>query len=100
MIRVHSKGIGFGSSFEVTFPVILLNEDQPQHLQSSESELHDHHLQSPHEGQQSIQTVPTLTPTNSKEKYVLIVDDASSNRQLVSRMLKSRGDICHEAENG
>ena len=100
MIHVHSKGIGFGSSFEVTFPVILLNEDQPQHLQSSESELHDHHLPPPHEGQQSIQTVPTLTPTNSKEKYVLIVDDASSNRKLVSRMLKSRGYICHEAENG
>ena len=93
MIHVHSKGIGFGSSFEVTFPVILLNEDQLQHLQSSESELHDHqhHLPPPHEGQQSIQTVPTFTPTNSKEKYVLIVDDASSNRKLVSRMLKSRG---------
>jgi signal transduction histidine kinase/ActR/RegA family two-component response regulator len=81
-IRVMSDGLGFGSTFEVKLPVVL---------------------------RESAVNVETTIPENRKELkahietflgHVLVVDDAASNRKIVSRLLKSRGFICHEAENG
>jgi CheY-like chemotaxis protein len=43
------------------------------------------------------QTEPFFSP---HDRHVLVVDDAPSNRKLVSRLLRSRGFVCHEAENG
>ena len=38
--------------------------------------------------------------SNNSERYVLVVDDAPSNRKVVCRFLKLKGYITHEAEDG
>lgn len=54
----------------------------------------------------STPTVPTLVLSanysSAKQNihHVLVCDDATSNRKLVCRILKSKGFFCHEAENG
>jgi two-component system, sensor histidine kinase len=100
-IRVESKGLGCGSTFEVMFPVVIRD------VASSA-------LRNP--GRISIRSHPSQcktigTPLNTELRppkdlnclnglNVLVVDDAPSNRKLVSRLLKSKGIVCDEAVNG
>jgi CheY-like chemotaxis protein len=44
--------------------------------------------------------LPQTCITEKTPRHVLVVDDAVTNRKLMSRLLKSKGFICHEAENG
>jgi CheY-like chemotaxis protein len=84
-IRVMSDGLGCGSTFEVKVPVVLREK-----IMNSEPKC-------------SV-TYPNLKQTSTSpdgtQGHVLVVDDAASNRKIVSRLLKSKGFICHEAENG
>jgi CheY-like chemotaxis protein len=140
VFRVHSKGLGSGSTFEVILPVYLrpdqapptedfgpeatylqiemvppsgvLNQQIPngsvQHFASSEI------------SSATLSAVPDppqpLAPTNLDSSpahslpdsvapippapRVLVVDDVPSCRKIVSRLLRSKGFICNEAENG
>lgn len=84
-IRVKSEGLGCGSTFEVKLPVVL--REIPLNSEAKCSA-----------------TYPRLneTPTsgNGALGHILVVDDAASNRKILSRLLKAKGFICHEAENG
>jgi two-component system, sensor histidine kinase len=83
-IRAKSGGLGCGATFEVKLPVVLrdtLNSEPRLPSSGLWSAPEDFH--------------PGVRPT-----HVLVVDDAASNRKLLCRLLKSKGFICHEAENG
>jgi signal transduction histidine kinase/CheY-like chemotaxis protein len=85
-IRVMSAGIGCGSTFEVRLPVVLREMDPAAEPSFSRA---------PNVARRCPEVLndPSLC-------HVLVVDDVASNRKIVSRLLKSRGFICHEAENG
>jgi CheY-like chemotaxis protein len=92
-IAVRSEGLGQGSTFEVSLPVYCETPNLgAKFLSTSASE-------------RKITSLPLHTPSppptgSNQPRHVLVVDDAASNRKLVSRLLKSKGFICHEAENG
>jgi CheY-like chemotaxis protein len=120
-IAVTSEGLGKGSTFEVRLPLrrtfylddlpspsavlrkLELSKHRslpasgtspsrpsaaaPQNTAAAASDSHP----------QPAQMEPFFSPG---ERHVLVVDDAPSNRKLVSRLLRSRGFVCHEAENG
>jgi CheY-like chemotaxis protein len=130
-ILVTSEGLGCGSTFTVTLPVVyrenlpscsqlmsartrLLLPPSPA-IQSPLSERNFHSIPGGDDRRNSshLSPVPEL-PLQSKQepapepepeperraRHVLVVDDAPSNRKLVCRLMRSKGFICHEAENG
>jgi CheY-like chemotaxis protein len=106
-ILVTSEGLGCGSTFEVTIPVVLREMDIRLHPPTTRMMLSSSPPQTPHTVQgryvSSLSTFHEPVPnpdTNPRARHVLVVDDAPSNRKLVSRLLKAKGYICHEAENG
>jgi two-component system, sensor histidine kinase len=99
-IRATSAGLGCGATFVVKLPVVLrdvvensIPSRSLRNLQSSHNEIAKHSQ----EKESHLKSISEKGPT---ERHVLVVDDAPSNRKLVSRLLKSKGFICHEAENG
>jgi CheY-like chemotaxis protein len=115
-IQVSSPGIGRGSTFEVSLPVILREASAVSSLRQSISHRqresakemtspvaavtvgHHHHLISAVDTSSSSPPHPSLHALPAPR--ALIVDDAPSNRKLVSRLLTSRGFLCREVENG
>jgi two-component system, sensor histidine kinase len=89
-IRAKSDGLGYGATFEVKLPVVLRDtlNSEPRLSASERWSAPDGF----HPRERSLRGV--------RPAHVLVVDDAASNRKLVSRLLKSKGFICHEAENG
>jgi CheY-like chemotaxis protein len=137
-ILVTSEGLGCGSTFKVTLPVVLRENlasclGSPTALILScasgeqsllgcedfgegEGKSGDLHYPSQDDsgGEPYLSPVSAL-PLNSnppkpepqpeqepksRARHVLVVDDAPSNRKLVCRLLRSKGFVCHEAENG
>ncbi len=100
-IDVSSEGLGKGSTFRVSIPVYLQGG---QDVEEAQSLIGVRSYLSP-----SVSPIPD-TKSDGKhllilceeetQPYVLVVDDAASNRKLVCRMLKNKGYICHEAEDG
>jgi CheY-like chemotaxis protein len=126
-ILVTSEGLGCGSTFQVTLPVVL-REDLPLYRGSmtvftrliqpmpedqkkgdslfpfQDDENHQS-LTMEIEGRRSSLLSPVAQSLSNPDtepttRHVLVVDDAASNRKLVCRLLRSKGFICHEAENG
>jgi signal transduction histidine kinase/ActR/RegA family two-component response regulator len=89
-ILVTSDGLGCGSTFEVTLPVVL-REDRPTVMRPIGP------LQTP---KASDLHSPISAKFKSRARHVLVVDDSALSRKVVCRLLKSQGFICHEAENG
>jgi signal transduction histidine kinase/CheY-like chemotaxis protein len=75
-----SEGLGYGTTFTMTIPLYHIPEPETT-IRKSES------LNSENSFHQS-------------KLYVLIVDDANSNRKLMRRILENRGHICDEADDG
>ena len=75
-----SEGLGYGTTFTMTIPLYRIPEpvkmESQRNLHSGENSFHQSKL------------------------YVLIVDDAQSNRKLMKRLLDNRGHTCDEAEDG
>jgi CheY-like chemotaxis protein len=93
-IHVSSPGIGCGSTFEVSLPVVLRH--------SPVNSLRQCISRRQQGGAEEVTPQSALSDGSitSNPPCALIVDDAPSNRKLVSRLLKSRGFVCHEVENG
>jgi CheY-like chemotaxis protein len=107
-ILVTSGGLGLGSTFEVTLPVVLRN-DLPLCSQSTRLILppSSDHILGREENNVNQNEEKSDAPRPGREpepstraRHVLVVDDAASNRKLVSRLLRAKGFTCHEAENG
>jgi CheY-like chemotaxis protein len=120
-ILVTSDGLGSGSVFKVTLPVVLRESlgsclGTPTALPLScasgeqKSLLGDSLFPIPEPGprpESPPKQEPESPPESQREperesrpRHVLVVDDAASNRKLVCRLLRSKGFVCHEAENG
>jgi CheY-like chemotaxis protein len=85
-IRATSAGLGCGATFVVKLPVVLRDilNSTPKNRPSLRCT-----------GPEGTYQLPSALPS-----HVLVVDDAASNRKILCRLLKSKGFICHEAENG
>jgi CheY-like chemotaxis protein len=120
-ILVTSDGLGTGSVFKVTLPVVLRESlgsclgtltALPLSCASGEQKslLGDSLFPIPEPGprpESPPKQEPESPPESQREperesrpRHVLVVDDAASNRKLVCRLLRSKGFVCHEAENG
>ena len=93
-ICAWSGRLGCGTTFEVELPTFLLDEPA-KFFPSDETENTTQPLhQSLHQGSSDSET------SKSVGLKVLIVEDVSSNRKLLRRILERAGHICTEAENG
>ena len=89
-MSAKSDGLGSGTTFTITLPL--------------------YHVRSLDESICTTRTVPSdvvsedASPSTGEESNapmnILVVDDASSNRKLLGRLLKNRGHVFDEAENG
>jgi CheY-like chemotaxis protein len=98
-INVHSDGIGCGSTFRVSIPSVYreIAEERSSRSYVTKRRITPLPLISPSAPQSPSNKIGTDT---KRERHVLVVDDAASNRKLVCRILKSKGFTCDEAENG
>jgi CheY-like chemotaxis protein len=119
-IQVTSEGLGCGSTFEVTLPVHLRVDCSPPPPRSM---LVKHPPSTPHNSLSADPLSPVSVPGHNpvsvtvavkdagdcpssikdlepRTRHVLVVDDSPSNRKLVCRLLRSKGFVCHEAQDG
>ncbi|KAJ1425873.1 hypothetical protein B484DRAFT_464385 [Ochromonadaceae sp. CCMP2298] len=82
-MRVSSEGLGKGAQFVIELPLFKSDDPTP-----SVSEVQQ---------EDAIMLLVPLVPVN---KYLLVVDDATSNRKLLVRILKNKGYLCSEAGDG
>ena len=115
-ITATSEGAGMGSTFEVRLPLrrtfslddlpspsaVLRKLELSNYRSSLAPDFHPlpSSSLSPSQPAASPNSCLQSKPFSPEERHVLVVDDAPSNRKLVSRLLRSRGFVCHEAENG
>jgi CheY-like chemotaxis protein len=121
-IRVHSHGLGFGSTFEIILRVYLQPTPPPTptaEILPNSIFIGDREVEMPPRLASSTLVVtssevllggtndppqqqpqPFQTPVIQSPPRVLVVDDTPSCRKIVSRLLKSKGFVCNEAENG
>lgn len=80
-LTAWSEGLGCGTTFTMTIPLYHIKEpEQTQLVNESFSWSQKSFRQS--------------------NLYILIVDDATTNRKLLKRLLENRGHTCDEAEDG
>lgn len=84
-IAVRSPGLGLGATFEVTLPVFRGASSARSNRVTQRSRLRNRLVN---------------IPVSDDPLHILVVDDASSNRKLVCRLLQSKGFRCEQAENG
>jgi CheY-like chemotaxis protein len=96
-IRVTSPGLGCGATFEVMLPVTLRADLPSESVRVALFSLPHGDVIDDHNGKKEEKI---STPIARAPKQLLVVDDAISNRKLVARILRSRGYLCDEAENG
>jgi two-component system, sensor histidine kinase len=102
VINVTSEGLGQGSCFDVRLPVRFANalDDLPSPSMNSQAQALGRYQQPLKPPPLDTVQQPPSAFFSPCERYVLVVDDAASNRKLVSRLLTKKGFVCHEAENG
>ena len=116
----RSKGIGFGSEFEMMLPVFHPSSFDPNTSQIWESDHQDHDIEShvvPFESNKSTEYADQSQQLQKKAKLnqvapssfglesigvhsILVVDDATSNRKVLCRLLTNAGYVCGQAEHG
>jgi len=84
----HSNGLCKGSTFHLSLPLYSVATEDTHSTQSS--------------NKKPIEVVRCTSSmeSESRPRKVLVVDDVSSNRKLLARLLTNRGHVCEEAENG
>ncbi|KAJ1403804.1 histidine kinase-like ATPase, partial [Ochromonadaceae sp. CCMP2298] len=103
-IQVSSEGLGRGATFVIDLPLFAVEEfrDRSASLASTSSKASERASQGKRgEGaeMEEEEEAPFFTP-EPVSKYLLVVDDAVSNRKLVVRILKNKGYLCREASDG
>lgn len=84
-----SEGLGKGATFTLTLPLYYAPEVMTEISDRSEDEL------------EKSSTASRDAPSDgSTALRILVVDDVSSNRKLLGRLLKNRGHDVGQAENG
>jgi CheY-like chemotaxis protein len=86
-VRVHSPGIGQGSSFTVTLPIAILHRDEPPDPERVDSRAESLVSPAP-EGRVSLRGL-----------RVMVVDDEVDARNLVEHVLKESGAIVRAASS-
>lgn len=95
-IDAWSDGLGCGTTFQVELPTFHVDEPE-RFFPSSEMEA---------TLPQQLHSTPTGAENSNKQENkapglnILIVEDVSSNRKLLRRILERAGHVCTEAENG
>jgi PleD family two-component response regulator len=95
-ITVHSEGLGKGTTFVVTLPVVkqipnsVVQDDQTIRRISCEEDSENNF--------ESVNIVPLFGGLDIR--HVLVVDDAASNRKMITRILRNCGCVCSEASDG
>ena len=98
-LTVSSRGLGHGTTFTLTLPMYHVpDEDLPVSvLRASQPDSNTAAVQPG--GKSSLQSATSSGP--ALEKYrILVVDDALVNRKLLIRLLRDRGHVCDEADDG
>jgi signal transduction histidine kinase/CheY-like chemotaxis protein len=80
-LTCDSEGLGFGTTFTMTIPLYHIEdeEDDPELQAEKAKHIAEHEM-------------PKLR--------ILVVDDATTNRKLLVRLLQNRGHKCEQAEDG
>jgi CheY-like chemotaxis protein len=92
-LTVSSPGIGKGTTFTLMVPLYQLIDDSKVEIAALGTARLDC-VSSGKEGK------PLLGNRKEKKLHVLVVDDAVSNRKMLSRILKNRGHTCEQAADG
>ena len=119
-LAVDSKGLGKGATFTFMLPLFMYQQPAMLHLSRTKpSGLSSRHSsrQSSRKSSASSKVVPMdfagsdpsvakllnaedLEAQEERPARVMIVDDATSNRKLLMRILKAKGYVCEGAEDG
>jgi hypothetical protein len=90
-ISVSSNGEGQGSTFTVEVPLHVVESDDVTPNQELDNMLEIERSQS----QDAVVAIDETSPL-----YILVVDDAASNRKMLIRLLEKKGHECVDAEDG
>jgi CheY-like chemotaxis protein len=102
-MTVSSEGLGRGATFEIELPLFRIEASAGMGMGSMDpldtsvertQNLLDPALDGEGEASLSLSPLPPIT------QYLLVVDDALSNRKLLMRILKAKGYVCSEAADG
>lgn len=88
-LSAASDGLGEGTTFALSLPIWDIKEDSystPERASMTESSV--------------VRTSTGRGPEDTVELRVLVTDDVKSNRKLLCRLLKNKGHVCDEAEDG
>ena len=106
-LKASSSGIGHGTTFSMSMPIYRITDTNPvlrQQIESFEAEglgggggSNSNNSSSSRSGENNGEA--STTPL-SRSLRVLVVDDAMTNRKLLSRLLEKKGHICDQAEDG
>ncbi|KAJ1414473.1 histidine kinase-like ATPase [Ochromonadaceae sp. CCMP2298] len=104
-MRVFSEGLGKGATFVIELPVSRVEEhgSEPPSVRSISPKTSDKVEMGAGAGgivDFLVDENTFRTPPDPVTRYVLLVDDAVSNRKLLSRILKGKGYVCREAADG
>ena len=107
-LKAESTGIGQGTTFSMSMPIYRIQDTNPVLRQQNESfdieglggsvGGNSNNASSSRSGGGNVEAVRT-TPL-SRSLHVLVVDDALTNRKLLSRLLEKKGHVCDQAEDG
>jgi CheY-like chemotaxis protein len=90
-MTVTSEGLGKGATFVIELPLFRL--DRSEALQTT-------WVPAKPRAEGADASHPFPFAAEGPTKYLLVVDDALSNRKMLMRILKAKGYVCREAANG
>lgn len=107
-LMATSPGLGLGTCFRVILPLHHVPDDKLpsnlRHLRIHRSTGLERHSSSVtcEKSQHAVCShhVSDSSGALNAEIHILVVDDAAMNRKMLMRLLKNRGYICDQAENG
>ena len=98
-LTVTSEGLGRGSTFTLELP--LFKSDLNLSSSSSSSTRSTVTADRPVSGSISeVESGGEASPSRTRKFHILVVDDASSNRKFLVRILQNKGFVCYSAEDG
>jgi CheY-like chemotaxis protein len=113
-LTVTSAGLGRGATFTLELPLFRLQDGQAPSAQNSDKAVGISLRGAPASGSnRRVHPGTDVLPQDKlivedfdaddpvpKQKLILVVDNADSNRKLLMRILAAKGHLCHGAVNG